>query len=133
MFLDGVAGACRFAVPDQIRPFGLAPVIGMRAARMEGAAGGRRQRVRNFAGDGRALAAAHLQVRNGIQQHARVGVFRPREQILGIRDLDQAPQVHDSDPVGDVRDDRQVVRDEKVGEAEPRLQIAHQVEDLRLH
>ncbi len=37
------------------------------------------------------------------------------------------------DPVRDVADDVQVVRDEDVGEAEVALQVLEQVEDLRLH
>ena len=56
--------------------FDLAALVGVRAARMEGAAGGRRQRIRHFARDRRALPAAHLQVRNRVEQHARVGVPR---------------------------------------------------------
>ena len=36
------------------------------------------------------------------------------------------------DPVGDVAHHRQIVGDEQVGEAEPRLQVLEQVEDLRL-
>ena len=35
--------------------------------------------------------------------------------------------------MADVLDDREVVRDEEVGEAELRLQVHEQVDDLRLH
>ncbi len=39
-------------------------------------------------------------------------------QLLDWRHLDDLAEVHDRDPVADVPDDRQVVRDEDVGEAE---------------
>ena len=42
-------------------------------------------------------------------------------------------EVHDHDPVGDVADDVQVVRDEDVGQPEVALEVLEQVEDLRLH
>ena len=38
----------------------------------------------------------------------------------------------DRDAVGDVADDREVVSDEKIGNAEPFLEVAEQVQDLRL-
>ena len=49
------------------------------------------------------------------------------------RQLDDAAEVHHADAVGDVVDDGEVVRDEEVGEAERALQVAHQVQHLRLH
>jgi hypothetical protein len=48
------------------------------------------------------------------------------------RDLDDLAEIHHGDAVGDVLHDRQVVRDEDVGEAEAGLQVAQQVDDLRL-
>ena len=42
------------------------------------------------------------------------------------------PEVHDGDPVGDLPDHRQVVRDEDVGQVEVALQVPQQVQDLRL-
>src|SRR3546814_14272249 len=45
--------------------------LGEGAARVEMAAGGRRDGARHLAGDGCARAAGHLQVRDGVQQHAR--------------------------------------------------------------
>ena len=47
-------------------------------------------------------------------------------------DLDDLAEVHDRDPVGDVADDGEVVRDEQVGEAEVVLEAREQVDDLRL-
>ena len=56
-----------------------------------------------------------------------------REQRARRRQLDDAAEVHHADAIGDVVDDREVVRDEEIGEAEPLLQVAHQVQHLRLH
>jgi hypothetical protein len=55
------------------------------------------------------------------------------EQARRRRELHDAPQVHDADAVGDVMDDREVVRDEEICEPESALQVAHQVQHLRLH
>jgi hypothetical protein len=51
-------------------------------------------------------------------------VARPISTIL--------PEVHDRDPVGDMADDGEVVRDEEVGEPEVVLEAREQVDDLRL-
>ena len=67
--------------------------------------------------DRRALAAGHVEVGDRVQQHARVGVLRPREQRVGRRHLDQPAEIHHADAVGDVIDDREVVADEQIGEA----------------
>ncbi len=50
-----------------------------------------------------------------------------------LRDLDDAAEIHHADPGRHVPDHREVVADEEVGEAELVLQVAHQIEDLRLH
>ena len=52
---------------------------------------------------------------------------------LRRRELDDAAEVHHADAIGDVVDHREVVRDEEIGEAHPLLQVAHQVQHLRLH
>jgi hypothetical protein len=39
-------------------------------------------------------------------------------ELVARRDLDDPPEVHDRDPVRDVPDDREVVRDEEVRELE---------------
>ena len=52
--------------------------------------------------------------------------------LLGRTDLDDVAPRHHGDAVGDVADDREVVRDEDVGEAELLLQVLHQVDHLRL-
>ena len=53
-------------------------------------------------------------------------------ELVRRRDLDDRAEIHDGDPVGDVPDDREVVRDEEIGELEVVLQRLEQVEDLRL-
>ena len=61
-----------------------------------------------------------------------VRMARPRiEQVRGA-DLDQLAEVHDADPVADVAHDRQVVRDEQVGQPELLAQLDQEVEDLGL-
>ena len=54
-----------------------------------------------------------------------------RARLLG--DLDDLAEIHDGDAVADVLDDREVVGDEQVGQAELALQVAQQVDHLRLH
>ena len=66
------------------------------------------------------------------EQRDRVRVERVVVEVVGGRELHDLAEVHDRDPVGDVPDDRQVVRDEEVGELEVALQLLHQVDDLRL-
>ena len=100
---------------------------------MEGAAGRRVERARHLARDRRALAAGHVKVGDRVEQHPRIGMLGPREERLRRRHLDQAAKVHHADARGDVIDDRQIVRDEQVGEPEAALQVDHQVQDLRLH
>src|SRR5262249_42717874 len=52
--------------------------------------------------------------------------------LLVGADLGHFAEVHHTHAVRDVPDDRQVVRDENVGEIELVLQSLHQVDDLRL-
>jgi ribulose-5-phosphate 4-epimerase/fuculose-1-phosphate aldolase len=56
-----------------------------------------------------------------------------RGTALAVRHLDQPAEVEHPDPVGHVAHDAQVVADEQVGQPELVLQVAHQVQDLRLH
>ena len=67
----------------------------------------------------------------------------PRRTTLRIRvrrmrnsdargDLDDAAAAHDRNPIRDVVDDREVVRNEQIGEPELRLQVDQQIQDLRL-
>ena len=69
---------------------------------------------------------------HGRQQRHGVGVARRRIQLVDVGDLDELAEVHDPDPVADVLDDREVVGDEQVGEAELLLEVVEEVEDLAL-
>ena len=55
------------------------------------------------------------------------------EDLVSRCQLDHRAEVHDADAVGDVLDDRQVVRDEHIGQILLFLQIEQQVDDLRLN
>ena len=50
-----------------------------------------------------------------------------------VADLHHAAEVEDGDPVGQVADDAEVVRDEEVGDALLALEVDEQVQDRRLH
>ncbi len=52
--------------------------------------------------------------------------------VLRTGDLDQGAEVHHRHPVADVLDDAHVVGDEQVGQAQPPLEVAEQVQDLGL-
>src|SRR5205823_7950364 len=67
------------------------------------------------------------------EQSLRVRMLRLREQLLARRDLDELPEVHHGDPVAEVLDGREIVRDEQARELQVLLQVAQQVEDRRLH
>jgi hypothetical protein len=60
-------------------------------------------------------------------------MLRPREQSGAVGELDDLAEIHHRDAMADVLDDRDVVRDEQIGEPEIALQIDEQVDDLRLH
>ena len=70
--------------------------------------------------------------RNRIDQRLGVSVLWRLPDALVIAVLDELSAVHDEDFVGDVANDRQVVGNEEVGEAELPLQVHEQVENLRL-
>jgi hypothetical protein len=100
---------------------------------MKRAPGRRIERVGDFAGDRDARLARHLEVRDGVEQHARVRMLRTREELAGGSELHDAAEIHDADAVGDVMDDREIVRDEEIREPERVRQVAHQVQHLRLN
>src|SRR5439155_6002992 len=60
-------------------------------------------------------------------------MLRLAVELLASRLLDDVAEIHDEDPVRDVADHVQVVRDEDVCESELLLEVLEQVEDLRLH
>lgn len=103
----------RFADLDKRRGGGFAVIHGLRAARVEAAAGGWIQWGRHVAGQQDAFTL-HRGVRQGIggQQGLRVGVLGVGEQGLGRRDFRQFSQIHHGDPVGDVPHDVEIMSNE---------------------
>ena len=57
---------------------------------------------------------------------------RTVEEFVRIRELDDAAEVHDRDPVADVLHDGKIVGDEQIREFEFLLQVYQEVDDLRL-
>ena len=60
------------------------------------------------------------------------GMPRVRVELVGVRQLDDLAEVHDRHAVAHVAHDRQVVGDEDERQPEVALEVAQQVEDLRL-
>ena len=67
------------------------------------------------------------------EQGARVGVQRPRIDLIGEAQFDDVAELHHRDTVGDVAHDREVVRNEELGQPKLLLQVLHQVDHLRLN
>src|SRR5207245_11507690 len=61
-----------------------------------------------------------------------VRMLRVVEEVALGTELDDAPGVHDRDPVGDVGDDTEVVRDQDNRRPEVVLELVEQLDDLRL-
>src|SRR5215472_16017291 len=99
---------------------------------MEVAAGRRRKRRRNLALDRSELPLARLDLADFSEQRLRVGMVRRGEYVGGRTRFDDAPEIHDDDPVADVLDDAEVMTDEEVREVERRLEIHEKIEQLRL-
>ena len=101
---------------------------------MEAAPGGRVDRARHVtAQNDPLLLEAGVRLGHRRQQRLGIGVLRPQEQVGAVADFDDLAEIHHGDAVTDVLDDGDVVRDEQIGEAELLLQIAQEVDDLRLH
>ena len=58
---------------------------------------------------------------------------RRRQHAIHRPLLDNAPEIHHSDPVGHVPHQRQVMRDQDQRDPARRLQIRQQIDDRRLH
>ena len=78
------------------------------------------------------LADPRVGVGHGRQEGDRVRVAGLGVELVDGGQLDQPAQVHHPDPVADVLDDREVVGDEQVGQAELLLEVVEQVQDLAL-
>ncbi len=78
------------------------------------------------------VAVARMDRGHGGDQHAGVVVFRPRQQFgLGLH-FHQGAGLEHGDPIGDLGDHAEVVGDEQHAGAVIALQVADQLEDLRL-
>ncbi len=124
------------AVFAQLYPGGIDPpadLHGLRAARMEMAARGRRQGGGDLAFEFRhhhlRLGVGH---RRGVAQHARIGMQRIVEDRGHRAFLDDPAQIHDGDAAAEMTDHAQVVGDEDEAQLAPLLQPAQQHQDLRL-
>src|ERR1017187_8529741 len=104
------------------------------AARVEATTRRRVGGARPVAAEQVALAMGELGVgdRDGGQQRAGVAVARQAVERVARRQLDDLAEVHHRDPVAHVAHDCEVVGDEDHRQAELALQLAQQVEDLRL-
>jgi hypothetical protein len=116
--------------------FGHAPgavVACVGAAGVEDAPAGQIGGVGHLAAEEDAAGAdARVGGGHGGDQRLGVGVLRVAQEPFGLGDLDDSAGVHDADPVAEVFDDGQVVRDEQQRQAELALQLQQQVEHLRL-
>src|SRR5690606_13714451 len=74
-----------------------------------------------------------VQARQGAQEPFRVRVLRVAEQRPDVGPLHDLASVHDDDLVHHLRDDAQIVGDEDDGGPELILELAHQVQNLRLN
>src|SRR5262249_9653134 len=77
------------------------------------------------------LPGSPLEDRPRAQERGRVERTRGPVELLGLPDLDQAPALDDSDPVGDLEGLLLVVRDEDGRQAEPLLDLAEAPAKLR--
>jgi len=104
----------------------------MRTARMEAAASGRIRKIGRRARDAGQADDRPVERREGAHQPDGVGVLGALEQVVGRRRLDDLARVHDRDPVAELDEQREVVRDEQDGEPELALQLLDLLQDLAL-
>src|SRR3712207_3374761 len=93
------------------RDLGPAALVREGAARVEGAAGRRVDRVRDLALHRDALAPRHADIRYRVEEHARIGMARAPEQLATAGDLDDAAEIHDADAARHVAHHGEVVAD----------------------
>src|SRR3546814_950082 len=79
------------------------------------------------------LAESRIRRQHRVEQCLGVGMARLREEPLAFRLLHNPAGIHHRNARRHVFDDSQIVADQEVGEIELTLQVAQQVEDLRLH
>ena len=117
---------------EQRGRFGAALGEGVRASRVEAAAGGRSRRIRYLAGQRLRQPAFAVGTRDGLDECLGVRVQGRRPQPARRRRLDQEPEVHHRDGVRDVAHDREVVGDEQQADAKLAGEAGQEVGDLSL-
>ena len=92
-------------------------------------------RFTDFAGEddaGPFAPAGRVRDRDGGQERRRVRVGGPQIDLVRLPFLDDLPEVHHGDPIADVANDREIVSDEQVCQSQLVLELAEEVDDLRL-
>jgi hypothetical protein len=133
-FTEYVAGD-EGIIPNRLqgRGLGFAKIIGKWTTWVKSATRGWIHGIRDLTADGFPGEPGHLQIWNGIEKHARVGMAWVLKQGLDGGYLHHPAQVHDTDTVGDMVDNGKVVANEKVSQFELSLEIFHEVKDLCLN
>src|SRR5213080_2210289 len=100
---------------------------------MEAAAARGIAEVRRRAGNPGQPRQRSAQRRERLQESLRVRVLWVRGEAQSRRGLDDLPRVHDRDPVRELEQQREVVRDEEHREAEVALEGFDLLQDLALY
>src|ERR1700722_6339851 len=74
-----------------------------------------------------------VEARSRVDQFARIRVRRVGEHARSFADLDDAPAIQGRGRLADMRDDGEIMADQEKGQARLALEIAHEVQRLRLH
>ena len=105
----------------------------VRAPGVEIAALGRGSGIGDFPFEDDATCAdARIRFGDRGEEGRRVGMLGRGEDLLGLRQLHDAPDIHDGHAVADMPHHAQIVGHEEVGQPELDLQILEQIQDLRL-
>src|SRR5207237_3714081 len=111
---------------------GIARLEAPRASRREWTSGRQMSERRNGALN-RCESRSPRASGNGGEQSLRIWVPRVLKQLAYGRFFDDASRIHDRYAIGHFGDDPEIVRDEQQREAEPFLEIAEEIHDLRLN
>ena len=110
--LDQPRGVCRIAAERSGPSFGIRRLFGKQPVEIQSLTG--------------------IRCRHRSKEGLGIRMNRVAKQHRAVGDFDDAPGAHYGDPVGDIVDDRKIMRDEKVSKSQFLLQIHQQIEDLRL-
>src|ERR1700722_17691386 len=121
-----------WAYRDHRRRRGHADVADKGTPRGEAATLRRLGYVPNHALDGSERRGPPVEPRDRTEQADGVGMLGTSEQLIDRGTLDYLAGIHHRDLVADLGDDAEIVGDENDRRPARRLQLAHQIEDLRL-